>query len=107
MALDWTHLKKTRRIKRESSTRLESTGSTKTWETKVDMEKICRRGNRRKGKDWREMKRLANDRTKWRNFTSALCSERRQDRTGLEHYGSMLQAGRSRVRLQMRLLFFN
>jgi hypothetical protein len=28
-----------------------STGNTKTWETKVDMEKIHRRGNRRKSKD--------------------------------------------------------
>jgi hypothetical protein len=51
MALDWTHLKKTRRINRENSTRLESTGSTKTWETKEHMEKFHRRGNRRKRKD--------------------------------------------------------
>jgi hypothetical protein len=29
-----------------------------------------------KGKTWREAKRFANDRTKWKNFTSALCSER-------------------------------
>jgi hypothetical protein len=28
-----------------------------------------------KGKTWREVKRLANDRTKWKNFTLALCSE--------------------------------
>jgi hypothetical protein len=27
-------------------------------------------------KAWREVKRVANDRTKWKNFTSALCSER-------------------------------
>jgi hypothetical protein len=60
MALEWTHLKKTR-INRESSTRLESTRSTKTWDTKEDLE---------------ELKRLENDRTKWKNFTSALCSER-------------------------------
>jgi hypothetical protein len=51
MALDWTHLKKTRKINREGSTRLESTGSTKTWETKEDMEKIYRRRNREKRKD--------------------------------------------------------
>jgi hypothetical protein len=46
MALDWTHFKKTRRINRESST-----GSAKTWKAKEDMEKMCRRGNRRKRKD--------------------------------------------------------
>jgi hypothetical protein len=51
MALDWTQLNKTRRINRESSTRLESTGSMKMWETKKNMEKICRRGNKRKRKD--------------------------------------------------------
>jgi hypothetical protein len=51
IALDWTRLKRTRRINRESSTRLESTGSTKTRETKEDMEKICSRRKRRKRKD--------------------------------------------------------
>jgi hypothetical protein len=51
MTLDRTHLKKTRRIRRESRTRFESSGSTKTWETKEDMEKICRIGNRRKKKE--------------------------------------------------------
>jgi hypothetical protein len=30
---------------------LESTGSTNTWETKEDMEKICRRRNRQKRRD--------------------------------------------------------
>jgi hypothetical protein len=29
-----------------------------------------------KGKTWREVKKLANDRIKWKNFTSAQCSER-------------------------------
>jgi hypothetical protein len=48
----------------------------KTWETKEDMEKIRRRGKRRKRKTWRDVNRLANDRTKWKNFTSALCSKR-------------------------------
>jgi hypothetical protein len=51
MALDWTHIKKTRRINRESGTGLESTGRMRTWETKEDMEKICRIGNRQKRKD--------------------------------------------------------
>jgi hypothetical protein len=58
---DWIgHLKKTRRNNRKCSTRLESRGRTKTWETKVDTEKICRRGNEigEKGKTWREVKRL-------------------------------------------------
>jgi hypothetical protein len=50
-----THLKKTRRINRESSTRLGSTRCTKMWETKEDMEKICTRGNMRKRKTWREV----------------------------------------------------
>jgi hypothetical protein len=45
------HLKKTRRINRESSTRLISTGSTKMWETKKTWRRFCRRGNRRKRKD--------------------------------------------------------
>jgi hypothetical protein len=69
MALDWTHLMKTRRINRESSTRLESTGSTKTWETKEDMEKIRRRRNRRKRKYLERGEEVGNDRTKWKNFT--------------------------------------
>jgi hypothetical protein len=51
MALDWTCLKETRKINRDSSTRLESTGSMKKWKTKEDTEKICRRGNKRKMKD--------------------------------------------------------
>jgi hypothetical protein len=72
MAFYWTHLKKTTGISRESSTRLESTGSTKTLETKEDVEKMCRRRNRRKRKDLEK----GEDRTKWENFTSALCSER-------------------------------
>jgi hypothetical protein len=29
-----------------------------------------------KGKTWREVKRLANDKAKWKNLTSALYSER-------------------------------
>jgi hypothetical protein len=76
MALDWTHLKKIRRINRESNITVESTGSTKMWETKEDTEKTCRRGNRQKRKDLKRMKKSANNRTKWKNFTSALCSER-------------------------------
>jgi hypothetical protein len=75
--LDWTHLKKTIRINRERAAldwnpqgarrhrRLR-----KTWRRSVE-EEIGE-----KGKTWRDVKRLANDRTKWKNFTSALCSKR-------------------------------
>jgi hypothetical protein len=76
MPLGWTRLKKTRRINRESSTRLESIESTKTWETKKDMEKIRRRGNRRKRKYQERCEEVGSDRTKWKNFTPALYSER-------------------------------
>jgi hypothetical protein len=51
MALNWTHFKKTRRVSRESNTRFESSESTKMWEKREDMEKICKIGNRRKRKD--------------------------------------------------------
>jgi hypothetical protein len=42
----------------------------KTWRRSIE-EEIGK-----KGKTWREVKRLANDRTKWKNFISALCSKR-------------------------------
>jgi hypothetical protein len=73
MVLDWAHLKKTRRINIESSTRLESTGSMKMWETKTW--RSVKEEIGKNGKTWREVKRLANNTTKWKNFTSALCSE--------------------------------
>jgi hypothetical protein len=63
MTFDWVHLKKTRRINRKRSTDWNPQGARrhrrqrKTWITSVE-EDIGQ-----KGKTWREVERLANDRT--------------------------------------------
>jgi hypothetical protein len=35
----------------------------------------------RKGKTWREVKRLAADRSRWKSFVAALCSSTGDDRS--------------------------
>jgi hypothetical protein len=86
MTLEWTHLKKTRRINRESSTALESTGSTKTWETKEDKAKICRRENRRKGKDLERGEEVGKRRNKMQKLqiSPMLLKERKETIFGLK-----------------------
>jgi hypothetical protein len=71
MEMDWTHFKET-----SWRYRLDPTGARRrglprqTW-TRTTDEEITEMG-----KNWREVKAVANLRKRWRSFTGALCSIR-------------------------------
>jgi hypothetical protein len=70
MALDWTYFEENRGRYREGGIGLESTGCTETRSSKKNLEEKAAE----MGKTWKEVTRMANNHTRWRCFTDALCS---------------------------------
>jgi hypothetical protein len=76
METNWAHFKETSWRYRNGCTRLEPQGSSRTGRPRRTWRRTIEEEITEMGKTWREVKALAKQTKRWRNFRGALCSIR-------------------------------
>ena len=75
MEVDWTHAKEGRAQYNETSSKMGTTGKAKQGQTEEHLASISMDGEMKAaGFSWNQLERTAQDRVRWRNVVTGLCS---------------------------------